>query len=86
MKVVEIKGLERKDLPIYYRREFCGQAVLELMDKTQEKRLEFVIEHKPMGGVDIHVSLLDPVDYPLLPIVKSLKTFILELDKRGNLP
>ena len=86
MRVIEIKDVRRKDIPLYYRREFSCSAVLELLHARTEKPVEFIIEQKPSGGYDVSVTVLEEIDYPLVPIVSTLKTFILDLDKKGSLP
>ena len=87
MKVVEIKGLERKDIPIYYRRLYSGTAVLELVRKTVDVPVDFQLEQKPTGQVEISItSSLTAVDYPLIPLQKELKRFIETLDSSGQLP
>jgi len=86
MKIVEITDIVRKDVPIYYRRLYSGMAILELMDKPVNTKLDFQIEHKPTGATEIKISLLDTVDYPLVPLHKELKNFIGALDSEGKLP
>ena len=86
MKVTEIKNIVRKDVPIYYRRLYSGIAVMELINKPVEIPLDFQIEHKPTGQIEISVLLSEKVDYPLLPLQKELKKFIGDLDSGGKLP
>ncbi|MFA6506604.1 MAG: hypothetical protein WCT14_10920 [Treponemataceae bacterium] len=86
MKVIEIKNITRKDIPIYYRRDFTGTAVLEILEKKLETRIEFSIETKPTGAKDISIAGLIGVDYPLIPLTKTLQEAILQLDKSGALP
>ena len=86
MRIIEIKNMTRKDFPIYYRRFYTGVAVLELVNGIVEVPLDFQIEHKPTGNVDIIIVLSQKVDYPLVPIQKELKRFIDTLDKAGKLP
>ncbi|MCL2129125.1 MAG: hypothetical protein FWH35_08830 [Treponema sp.] len=86
MKIVEIRNIERKDVPIYYRRLYSGTAVLELMSKPIETRLDFQIEQKPTGHSEIGITLSDKIDYPLVPLHKELKNFIGALDTDGKLP
>jgi hypothetical protein len=86
MKVLEIKDIVRKDVPIYYRRLFTGTAVLEVLDKALERRIEFTIETKPTGARETTVSMIDNLDYPLVPVIKELKDFISSLDRSGTLP
>ena len=86
MKIVEIKNIIRKDVPIYYRRLYTGIAIIELLNKLMEVPLDFQIEHKPTGQTEIDITLSQTVDYPLIPLRKELKNFIGELDSVGKLP
>jgi hypothetical protein len=86
MQVVEIKDIVRKELPIYYRRLYSGIAVMKLMDKLVEIPMDFQIEHKPTGLLDINLTLSEKVDYPLIPIQKELKKIIGDLENDRKLP
>ncbi|MDR2766774.1 MAG: hypothetical protein LBB82_00445 [Treponema sp.] len=86
MKIVTIKNLIRKDVPIYYRRLFSGVLVIELVGKTEEKQIDFTVETKPTGVNEVIVNSLAPVDYPLLPLTREIKKFISALDETGGLP
>jgi len=86
MKVVDIFNIQRKENLLYYRREYRGEAIIELLADTLVTPVEFVLEQRPMGGYSIHVSLVDAIDYPLVPIVSGLKSFIADLDLKGVLP
>lgn len=86
MKVVSLKDITRKDVPIYYRRLFHAVAELEFLNQTFEKKVEFTIETKPTGMKETAVNLLEPVDYPLIPVIQSLREFVRDLDTRGVLP
>jgi hypothetical protein len=86
MNVLEIKNVTRKDIPLYYRREFFGSVVFEYLNSKNEKRIDFSLENTPFGRIDVKVNFLEDVDYPLVPIVQSLKEYILDMDKKGGLP
>ncbi|MDR3172599.1 MAG: hypothetical protein LBU17_13435 [Treponema sp.] len=86
MKILEIKELIRKDVPIYYRRLFSGIVIMELLDKPVERHIDFSIETKPTGQKEILITIAEPLDYPLVPILRALKTFIDTIDERGELP
>lgn len=86
MKVLEIKEIVRKDVPIYYRRFFSGIARIEFLENKMERHIDFFIETKPTGQKEILVTLAEPVDYPLVPLIRALKTAIDTLDDNGNLP
>jgi hypothetical protein len=86
MKVLSIKNIVRKDVPIYYKRHFSGVAVLELVKEPVERRIDFSIENMPTGAKEIVITLVDAVDYPLIPLRRELKQFINGLDSNGGLP
>ena len=86
MKITAIKNIVRKDVPIYYRRLYSGLAVMELVNKPTEVPLDFQIEQKPTGQIEIGITLSQKIDYPLVPLQKELKKFIGELDSAGKLP
>jgi len=85
MKLVTIKDILRKDTPIFYRMFYKGIAVIELKRETGEYRIDFVIEVKPTGHVEISVTIVDAIEYPLLPLLKELKSFINDLYRSGEL-
>jgi hypothetical protein len=86
MKVVDISNIQRKENLLYYRREYSGEATIELLADTLVTPIEFVLEQRPIGGYSVHVSLVDTLDYPLVPILSGLKAFIADLDLKGVLP
>ena len=86
MKIIGIKDIIRKDVPIYYKRFYKGTLILDLLNRSEEVPLEFIIEHKPTGHLDINATLSKEIDYPLVPLMKELKTYIGELDSTRKLP
>jgi hypothetical protein len=86
MKIITIKDMIRKDVPIYYRKLYTGTAVFETTKGNESFRIDFSIEYKPTGQKDIHITFIDPIDYPLIPIQKDLKKYIDEMDSGGVLP
>lgn len=86
MKIVMLKDMVRKDIPIYYRRLYTGVAVLELIKEPAEYRIDFAIETKPTGTKEISVNFLNDIDYPLIPLTRDLKAYIDTLDINGGLP
>ncbi len=72
MRVLEIKDVLRKEVPIYYRRDFTGTAVLEIPQKTIESPIEFTIETGPTGQQDIDITLNGSIDYPVIPVIKNI--------------
>jgi len=87
MKIVAIKNVARKDVPIYYRLLYTGIAAIELFNgSTDDYRIEFSIETKPTGAKEIIVTLRDDIHYPMLPVMKELKKVIGAMDSDGELP
>jgi hypothetical protein len=87
MKIQKIRDIIRKDVPIYYRRDFSGILEIELVGKTRECSIDFTIETLPTGVNQVAmVQLGESVDYPLIPLMKELKQFINKLDEDGGLP
>ena len=86
MKIIEIKDMVRKDVPIYYRRLYSGVAVLQLFNNTVETPIDFQVEHMPTGQIVINLTLTSKINYPLVPLQKELKKYIADLDSNGKLP
>jgi hypothetical protein len=86
MKIINIKDMIRKDVPIYYRKLYTGIAVFEMTKGNEEYRIDFSIEYKPTGQKDINITFIDKVDYPLVPIQKELRKYIDDMDSEGALP
>ena len=86
MKILGIKDLKRKDVPIYYRMYYTGVVSLQMGSATVESHIDFSLEMKPTGQKEVLITLNDPVDYPLVPLLLELKKYILDLDWNGGLP
>jgi len=86
MKVICIKDMIRKDVPIYYRRLYTGVAVVEFNQISSDIRIDFSIEIKPTSEKEVTVTIIDSSDYPLIPLTKLLKQHIAELDDACGLP
>jgi hypothetical protein len=86
MKIVTLKDMIRKDVPIYYRKLYTSVAVIEFNNKPNDYRIDFSIEMKPTGNKEISVTFIDTVDYPLVPVIRELKQYINDLDSAGGLP
>jgi hypothetical protein len=86
MKIVTLKDMIRKDVPIYYRKLYTSVVVIEFNNKVNEFRIDFSVEMKPTGQKEINVNFIDTVDYPLIPVIRELKQYINDLDSAGGLP
>lgn len=86
MRVIDLTDLRRQDAPVLYRKVYYATAVLEIMSEALSTPIEFVVEHKPLGGVDIRVTITEDIEYPIIPLVSGLRNHIQELYDRGSLP
>ena len=86
MKILELKNLAREEGYIYYRRNFSALALVEIPGATLEAPLEFCIETNPLGQKTIDITLNNNINYPILPVKKALREFILLQDNEGKLP
>jgi hypothetical protein len=86
MKILEIKEIVRKDVPIYYKMFYSGIAVMELVNASVERQIDFSMEMKPTGQKQILITLNEAVDYPLVPLLREIKKYINTLDQNGALP
>jgi len=85
MKVLGLHNIVREEGVIYYRKCFTADVELELPLKTIKSPIYFTIEMSPLGEKDIKIKFLETVEYPLLPILKSLKEIIKQQDYEGKL-
>ena len=86
MKVVELANLKREDVQIFYIRKYAATAVLDLTARTANVDIEFSIEMNSFGNKDFSLSIKSPIDYPLIPIRKSILEYITNLEMEGKLP
>jgi hypothetical protein len=86
MEIIGLENVVRKESHIYYRREFKADAIIEIMNRKKNVPVEFVLEHKPTGGIDVSASISGDIEYPMVPVVNKLKLFIADLDRQRALP
>ena len=86
MKIMQFKNIHRKDAPIYYRRFYTGTVVLDILQKIEERIIDFSVEMMPTGSKEIKISFDKPVDYPAVPLLSELKSYINDFDRKGGLP
>jgi len=86
MKVITIRNVVRKDIPIYYRLMYTGVAEIDLGKGKTDYRIDFSIEIKATGQMLIVITFLDQLDYPLFPVVQELKKLISNMHYDGTLP
>ncbi len=86
MEVISIKNIIRKDIPLHYREEFSGLAVLNNKRvETSENRIEFSLERTPFGTKEIEIKFSTIPDFPVITAIRNLKKYILVLEKEGKL-
>ena len=86
MRVVELQNLERKDVQIFYIRKYTATAVLDLTARTANVDIDFTIEMDPLGCKNFSLDIKSTIDYPLIPIRKSILDYITKLEVEGKLP
>lgn len=86
MKVLEFRNLAREEGQIFYLRKYTCDAVMELPTSSLNAKINFSIETTPLGEKNIIIGFDEPLNYPVLPVKKALKDYILMQDKEGHLP
>jgi len=87
MKVLELTSISKEEGWIYYRNTYRATATLEILTRTVSIPLSFTIETGPLGDRNIEVEgIPTDLDYPVLPIRTSLKKYIDDMAKQGQLP
>ena len=86
MRVVELANLQREDVQIFYIRKYAATAVLDLTARTANVDIEFSIEMNSVGNKDFSLSIKSQIDYPLIPIRKTILEYITNLEQEGKLP
>jgi hypothetical protein len=85
MKVVELKELSKREATIHYIKEYTAVAVLESNHGRTEADIAFTLELKALGPPGVSVRVLDPVDWPLLPVMRAIRAYIVDLEGSGRL-
>ena len=83
MELIGISDIKKKDTLIYYRNQYEGTALFSLVKNKQASvKFQSTVEMLPTGHRDVTVELLEPIDYPLLPIIKILKNQLEKIDQQ----
>jgi hypothetical protein len=86
MRVVELRELSRRESPVHYIKELTAVAVIEWNAKKSESDIAITLEHKPVGPPEVHIHLLESVDWPALSVIHAIKEYVVELEHTGRLP
>lgn len=86
MKLLEINNITKKDSPIYYRNEYSAHSNFILMGaESVIIPINFSIEMAPTGEKTIDIQVTDKIDYPLVPVLRSLREEIVSMEQKGIL-
>ena len=87
MNVLELHSITEEDGYIYYIHHYKAQAKIEFLANVVDVPISFTVEMNPLG---IRTVDLDPlpkdIDYPVIPLNKSLKEFIDVMARDDQLP
>ena len=87
MKVLELHSITKEDGYIYYIHHYKAQAKIEFLANVVDVPISFTVEMNPLG---LRTVDLDPlpkdIDYPVIPLNKSLKEFIDVMARDDQLP
>lgn len=87
MQVAELKSISKAEGYIYYRNKYSATAVIEFLSKQISFPFNFVIEIDPLGVKTLSLENIPlDLDYPLVPVRKALKEYILKLEEANQLP
>lgn len=86
MRIVELRNVSPRETPLHYMREYSAVAILESVGNRSELPLSFTVERRAIGGPEISVRFAEEPDWPLVPLLRGVKDFVLDLDRKGKLP
>lgn len=87
MKVLELRSISKEEGWIYYLNKYQATADLEILGHTMSIPLSFSVEINPLGMRTVEIDdLPSNLDYPVVPIKKSLSEFITKMSIDGTLP
>lgn len=82
-----LRNVERIESAVHYLRKFRGQAILSYLHvESDARKVEFEVEHQPLGGITIRVRFLENVDYPLVPLIRLVREEVERMEKARQLP
>ena len=87
MQILKLNNVNKNEGVIYYRRHYTAEAEIELPNCVEKVPISFTIETGPLGDKQFDIDF-DPqrINYPLVPIKRALKEYILNIDQLGVLP
>lgn len=87
MKVLDIYSITKEDGYIYYIHHYKAQAKIQFLTNVIDIPVSFTVEMNPLGMRSVDLDPLPKeIDYPVLPLSKSLKEYIDIMARDGKLP
>ncbi|WP_024654075.1 hypothetical protein [Borrelia persica] len=86
MRFISLNNIKKQDSHIYYRSVYFADAFYEYKGSSEIKRVKFAIEMTPLGEKHVTIDFLEPLNYPVLSLMVSIKRHVIELDIKGELP
>lgn len=86
MKVIGLNNINHKKSHIVYIRHFTAEAVIELPNMQENVPVNFEIEMDCFGNKQVRVDILKEINYPTIPLKKSVCDYIRTQDEEGKLP
>lgn len=87
MQILKLNNVNKNEGVIYYRRHYTAEAEIELPNCVEKLPISFTIETGPLGDKQFDIDFdTHRVNYPLVPIKRALKEYILNIDQLGVLP
>lgn len=87
MRILELQALTKEESFIYYINRYKATAVVEVLMQTLKFPVSFSIEINPLGQKTIDLDPLPKnLDYPVVPLSKTLKAYINQLYDENKLP
>ena len=87
MKVLKLHSITKDAGYIYYIDHYIAESKIEFLANVVDVPISFTVEMNPLG---IRTVDLDPlpkdIDYPVIPLNKSLKEFIDVMARDDQLP
>ncbi len=86
MQILELRNLKRKDVPLAYRRTFTAEAILEGKNSGQiTQPVEFDLEQNAGGATSVSIRIRGRAKYPIIPLVRELRSYISSMNDAGKL-
>ncbi len=85
MKILEIRNLAKKETHLHYRNEYSGSLIYSFSGGEEEADLTFSLERTATGQKHISINFPSSIHYPLIPAIRKVKEYVIELENRGAL-